>query len=409
MSNEQPKILSYLPWVILISGAMCVLIIFGVRASYGLFLKPQSLELGWGREVFAFAIAMQNLLWGAFQPFTAAFADKMGAGKSIAIGGVLFVVGLVMMMHATDPLTFQLSAGVIIGMAQAAAGNVIIIGVVGRVMPPEKRTWAIGIVISVGASGQFLIVPLSQLLLTNYGWSATYGLLALLASLVIALAVVIGRLEKCIALRKAAGGESFSLRSILAEASRHNGYRLLILGFFVCGFHVAFISVHLPAYLTDLGMPAGTGAWSLALIGFFNVVGSYVSGVLSGRYRKKYLLSGLYMCRAFIILAFIMLPISNVTVFVFSALMGFFWLSTVPPTSGIVAQIFGVRYMGTLFAIVFFSHQVGAFFGVWLGGYFFDNFGSYMPVWWAGVALALAAAIVHAPINDEAVPRFANG
>lgn len=408
MSDEQHKFSPSLPWLILIAGALCVLIIFGVRASYGLFLKPQSIELGWGREVFAFAIAMQNLLWGVFQPFMSAFADKAGAGKSIAIGGVLFVVGLLMMSHTTDPLTFQLSAGVIIGMAQAAAGNVIIIGVVGRVMPPEKRTWAIGIVISVGASGQFLIVPLSQILLTNYGWSATYALLAILASLVIALAIFISKVEKRVSPPKPKGSEAYTLRSVLAEASRHNGYRLLVTGFFVCGFHVAFISVHLPAYLTDLGMPPETGAWSLALIGLFNVIGSYVSGVLSGRYSKKYLLSGLYACRAVIILGFIMLPISTVTVFVFSATMGFLWLSTVPPTSGIVAQIFGTRYMGTLFAIVFFSHQVGAFFGVWLGGYFFDNFGSYMPVWWAGIALALTASALHMPINDKAVPRFAN-
>ncbi|MGY9003287.1 MAG: MFS transporter, partial [Rhodospirillales bacterium] len=297
----------------------------------------------------------------------------------------------------------------IIGMAQAAAGNVIIIGVVGRVMPPEKRTWAIGIVISVGASGQFLIVPLAQILLSNFGWASTYAIMAGMASLVIVLAVVLGRAAQRATPPKLAGGDSFTLRSILVEASQHNGYRLLIAGFFVCGFHVAFISVHLPAFLTDLGMPAGTGAWSLALIGFFNVLGSYVSGVLSGRYSKKYLLSGLYTGRAIVILAFIMLPISTGTVFVFSAIMGFLWLSTVPPTSGLVAQIFGTRYMGTLFAIVFFSHQVGAFFGVWLGGYFFDNFGSYMPVWWAGIALALTAAALHLPINDKAIPRFVNG
>jgi predicted MFS family arabinose efflux permease len=409
VSEEQSQTKISMPWIVLISGALCVLLILGIRGSYGLFLKPQSIDLGWGREVFAFAIAMQNLLWGVFQPFVAAFADKAGAGKTVAIGGILYVVGLLIMSTATDPLTFQLSAGVIIGMAQAAAGNVIIIGVVGRVMPPEKRTWAIGIVISVGASGQFLIVPLAQILLSNFGWASTYAIMAGMASLVIALAVVLGRAAQRATPPKPSGEDSFTLRSILVEASQHNGYRLLIAGFFVCGFHVAFISVHLPAYLTDLGMPAGTGAWSLALIGFFNVLGSYVSGVLSGRYSKKYLLSGLYTGRAIVILAFIMLPISTGTVFVFSAIMGFLWLSTVPPTSGLVAQIFGTRYMGTLFAIVFFSHQVGAFFGVWLGGYFFDNFGSYMPVWWAGIALALTAAALHLPINDKAIPRFVNG
>ncbi len=409
MSAERSQSKLATPWIVLISGALCVLIVFGVRSSYGLFLKPQSIDLGWGREVFAFAIAMQNLLWGVFAPFAAAFADKVGPGKTVAIGGFLYVVGLLIMSSATDPLTFQLSAGVIIGMAQAAAGNVIIIGVVGRVMPPEKRSWAIGIVIAAGGSGQFLIVPLAQILLTNFGWASTYGFMALIATIIIVLAVVLGRAAERATPPTSATGDSFTLRSILAEASQHSGYRLLIAGFFVCGFHVAFISVHLPAYLTDLGMPDGTGAWSLALIGFFNVLGSYVSGVLSGRYSKKYLLSALYTSRAIVILAFIMLPISTGTVLVFSAIMGILWLSTVPPTSGLVAQIFGTRYMGTLFAIVFLSHQVGAFFGVWLGGYFFDTFGSYMPVWWAGIALALTAAALHLPINDKAVPRFVNG
>jgi len=393
------------PVAILIAGSVCLLIVMGSRATSGLFLKPMTGDLGWGREIFAFAIAIQNLLWGAFQPFASAAAEKWGSGRVLVCAGILYVAGLIIMSLSTDPLTFQLSAGVIMGMAYAGSGNALVLGVVGRTVSPEKRSWAFGLVSAASAAGQFTVVPLTQMLISQFGWPTAYLILASFGAVIVLMAVVLRGRSAPNRQEAAAGAQTIS--TAIMEAARHNGYRLLVSGFFVCGFHVAFITVHLPAYLTDQGMSAETGALSISLIGFFNVIGCYVSGVLGGRRSKKLLLSWLYLTRAVMISAFILVPISTFTVIVFSVTMGFLWLSTVPLTSGIVGQIFGPRYMGTLFAIVFFGHQLGAFIGVWLGGYVFDWAGTYVPVWWIGAGLGVAAALLHLPIDERAADRVA--
>jgi predicted MFS family arabinose efflux permease len=387
--------------VALAAGSFIVLLAFGIRSSFGLFLQPMSLEFGWGREVFAFALALQNLIWGAAQPFAGAIADRFGSAKTLTAGGLLYGLGLAWMADASTPLALNVSAGVLIGLALSATGFGVVLAVVGRRVPPERRSAALGIVTATGSLGQFMMPPIGQAFLTAYGWSTALLLLAGGAlAMVAAAAAVRGRADD------ADEGPQQSLVEALAEARRHRGYMLLTLGFFVCGWHIAFIAVHLPAYLSDGGLSTATAAWSLALIGLFNVIGAYTSGLLGGRFSKKYLLSFLYAARSLLILGFILLPLTAASAFVFSALMGLLWLSTVPLTSGLVAQIFGPRYMGMLFGIVFFSHQIGSFLGVWLGGVLYDAYGTYDPIWWASIALGLVAALLHWPIDERAVVRL---
>jgi len=397
-----------LPVAILVAGAICVLLGMGLRASLGLYLKPMSVDLGWGREIFAFAMAMQNLLWGAFQPFAAAMAEKYGTGRIVALGGVLYASGLYMMGQSTDPMVFNLSAGLLIGMAQSGCALAVVLGAVGRALPEDKRSMGLGLVTASGAAGQFTVVPVGQIFLSQYGWTTSYFLLAVMALSIVVCAVFLrGRVAPAAA-ATADKPRELNLREMLGVARRHKSFWYLTAGFFVCGFHVAFIGVHMPAYLSDKGLPADLGAWSLALIGLFNVAGSFAAGIMGGRWSKKYLLSALYTLRSITILIFIMVPISTASVLVFSAAMGILWLSTVPLTSGLVAHMFGTRYMGTLFAIVFFSHQVGSFLGVWLGGYFYDTMGSYDPIWWAGIVIGLLSALLHWPIQERAVPEAVN-
>ncbi|NQW00996.1 MAG: MFS transporter [Rhodospirillales bacterium] len=392
--------------IVLFAGALSVLLAMGLRNSLGLFLKPMTMDLGWGRETFSLALAVQNLLWGAFQPFASAAADKWGPGRIIALGGILYAGGLVIMANSLTPGAFYISAGLMLGMAQSASALGIILGVVGRVMPPEKRSWGLGIVTAAGGVGQFSVVPLGQVLIGAYGWSLAFLYLAAFGFVIVCCAIMIGQSAKIAPVASTSVESAGNLKDAIREAAGHRGYLLLTTGFFVCGFHVAFIAVHLPAYLSDLGMPEETGALALTLIGVFNVIGSYSAGVLGGKWRKKNLLSWLYISRALVFIWFILTPVSTTTVIVFASLLGLLWLSTVPLTSGLVAQIFGTRYMGTLFAFVFFSHQIGSFLGVWLGGYLFDLYGTYMPIWWAGVALGFAAALLHWPINDKTVVRI---
>lgn len=397
------------PMVVLGAGAVVALLVFGLRASFALFLKPMSLDLGWGREVFALAMASQNLVWGMAQPFASAIAEKWGAGRVIAGGGILYGIGIYLMAHSLDPLTLNLTGGVLIGMAQAGGGLAVVLGAVGRVLPPERRTWGLGIVTAAGAAGQFTVVPIGQALLTaGIDWLPALLILACGSLVIVMCGLPLAGKPNIQSAAKTVVDADTGLTAALREAAGHRGYWLLTLGFFVCGFHVAFVGVHLPSYLSDMGMAEEWGAWSLALIGLFNVAGSYFAGVLGDKYRKKNLLSALYLLRSLVILLFILLPVSPVTVMLFSASLGILWLSTVPLTSGLVAQMFGPRYMGTLFGVVFFSHQIGSFLGVWLGGYFYDTTGSYLPVWWAGVALGIVAALVHWPIKDtEPLPQAA--
>jgi predicted MFS family arabinose efflux permease len=392
-----------LPYAILAAGAISVILGMGIRATLGLYLKPMSLDLNWGREIFAFGMALQNLLWGAFQPFTAGIAEKFGTGRVVAFGGGLYATGLYIMSDVSDPLTFHVSAGLLVGLAQSGCALGVVLGAVARALPDERRSFGLGLVTACGAAGQFTVVPVGQVFLAQWGWSTSYVLMALLALVIVACGWFLRTPKGELDGSGMTAGE-LGLGAQLRLASRDRSFWLLTAGFFVCGFHVAFIGVHMPAFLSDAGLPSEAGAWSLMLIGVFNVVGSFGAGVLGGRFPKKYLLSTLYTLRAIAIILFISFPITTGSVIAFSVAMGLLWLSTVPLTSGLVALMFGTRYMGTLFGIVFFSHQVGSFIGVWMGGYLYDTTGTYMPVWWAGIVIGLLSAALHLPIHERAVP-----
>ena len=381
-------------------GAFIVLLSFGIRSSFGLFLQPMSLDLGWGREAFAFAMAIQNLLWGVSQPFVGAIADKWGTARTVVGGGLLYALGVYLMSTTASPPELYFSAGVLIGFALSGTSFGVILAAVGRSVAAERRSAVLGITTAVDSLGQFLLPPIGQAFLAAYGWQTALVLLAFGSiAMVFAAGGLRGRVET-------SGQGEQTIRQALAEARRHSGYLYLTAGFFVCGWHVAFIAVHLPAYLADGGLSTEIAAWCLALVGLFNVIGSYVAGVLGGRLSKKYCLSFLYTARSVLILAFIALPLSAASALAFSAIMGLLWLSTVPLTSGLVAQIFGPRYMATLFGIVFLSHQIGSFLGVWLGGYLYDVYGSYDVIWWLSIALGLIAALLHWPIDEREVPRL---
>ena len=388
------------PAVIICAGCLLALLSFGIRASFGLFLAPMSGDFGWGREVFALAIAVQNLLWGLFQPVAGAVADRYGSARVLAGGALLYAAGLFVMAGASTPGLLTLSTGVLIGIGISGASFAIVLAAFARLMPEDKRSWALGLGTAAGSAGQFFMVPLGQAFISAYGWSTALTLFGFLALAMVPLSTALtGRSER--------GGAHQSAGGALNEAFKHPSYNLLTLGFFVCGFHVAFIQTHLPSYITDMGLDAGLAAWALAIVGGANIVGAFSAGYLGGRYSKKYLLSALYFARSVVIALFFLLPISAASVLIFAGAMGLLWLSTVPLTSGLVAQFFGTRHMAMLFGVVFLSHQIGSFLGVWLGGYVFDLTGSYDVVWWGNVALGLAAAAVHWPIREAPVARLA--
>ena len=394
-----------LPWwrgpaLVITCGAVILLLSIGTRATFGLFLDDISGSMGWGREVFAFAIAVQNIFWGLAQPFTGAIADRYGAARTIIVSGLLYAVGMYLMQASTTPLEITLTGGFLIGLAIAGSSFSVVLAAVARAFPPERRSLAFGICTAIASLGQFTLLPLGQGFITAYGWQTAVLLLGVLTLLIVPLALPLaGRSE-------GAGGDSAaSWRIALGEAMRHRGYWLLTGGYFVCGFHVTFIGTHLPTYLRDSGLSAGTAAWALAIVGLFNVIGSFAAGMLGGRYRKPYILSAIYFGRAVVIAVYVLTPLSVASTFIFAAVMGLLWLSTVPVTTAVVGQIFGVRYLGMLAGIVFFSHQVGSFLGAWLGGLLFDETGSYQIVWWLSVVLGLAAGLINLPIDDRALRR----
>jgi MFS family permease len=389
------------PVLVLVCGAIILTLGLGIRASFGLFLQPMSTDLGWGRSHFSFAMALSNLIWGLAQPFFGAWADKKGAGRVVAVSALLYAGGLALMPFSTTPLMLDASAGLMVGLGLSGVSFGVILGVVGRAFPPERRSLALGIASSGGSFGQFLMLPFGQLLISTLGWQTALLILAgtIMATVPLAAAMMEGR-------RPVATGAQQSLNQALREAGAHSGFWYLTAGFFVCGFQVAFISVHLPAYLVDVRMTPAVGATALALIGLFNIAGSFVAGYLGGRFSKKYLLSGIYILRAVIIALFLVLPVTPLTVYLFAAGIGFLWLGTVPLTNGLVAQIFGVRFVSMLFGIVFLSHQIGSFAGVWLGGYLFDATGSYNLVWIGSIALGVIAAILNLPIDERPVERM---
>ena len=391
------------PWAVVACGAAIVTIAMGVRQGFGLFMNPIGIDLGVGRDTFGLAIAIQHLLFGLVQPLVGALADRHGAGRIIAGGALLYAAGLALAAITTSAIGLHLSFGVMIGMALSATTFVVVLGAVGRVVPPHRRTLAFGLTTAGGSLGQFLVVPAAQGLLTEFGWRTALLVLAGFISLVIALGVGLAGKPP----ETSDAGPAQSLAAALAEARGHRGYWLLNGGFFVCGFHIAFVATHLPAYLTDNGLDPSIGAMCLALVGLFNIFGSYLFGAWGDRWRKKYLLSGIYFARAVLIALFVALPLSNVTSLAFAAGLGFLWLGTVPLTSGLVGQIFGMRYLSTLYGVVFLSHQVGSFFGAWAAGYAYDLMGNYDLAWSASIALGLLATLLHLPIRDEAVVRTA--
>ncbi len=390
------------PTVVLTVCGIILTLSVGIRAAFGLFLTPITHDLGWGRETFALALAVQNLMWGITQPFAGMIADKWGSGRVLVGGALLYCSGLALMAVPYSPLVFTLTAGVLIGTGLSGIAFSIVAGVLGKVYPPEKRSMALGISAAAGSFGQFLFLPVAQWLITHVGWQGALVALAAIGLLIVPLsAALVVRRDKVAHTFKQSTGEA------LREAVSHRGFVLLTLGFFVCGFQVVFIGVHLPAYLLDKGFGASVGVTALALVGLGNIVGTYVAGWLGGKMPKRWILSFIYFGRAVAIALFLWLPLTTTSVYVFASAMGVLWLSTVPPTNGILAQVFGVRYLSMLSGITFFSHQIGSFLGAWLGGKVFDTTGSYDIVWYLSIALGIVAGLINLPIDEREIARTA--
>ncbi|MCX7174453.1 MAG: MFS transporter [Proteobacteria bacterium] len=384
---------------VLLFAALIVCVAMGIRHTFGLFLTPMTVDNGWSREVFSLALALQNLLWGAAQPFAGLLADRYGARRVLWAGGLLYVAGLLGMAWSNTGSGFAASAGLMIGIAQSGVTYSVVFSAMGKLIPAERRTWAMGIVAAAGSFGQFLMVPVAAGLIDGMGWFGTLLIFAATAFLIVPLG---SALTRGITEGAAAGGGQ-SARQAFSESLGERGFVLLTLGYFVCGFQVVFIGVHLPTYLLDKGMNGNVGMTALALIGLFNIFGTYTAGTLGGRFPKRYLLAGIYLLRSVVISLFLLLPLTPLSVYVFAATIGFLWLSTVPLTNGIVAQVFGVRYLGMLSGFVFFSHQIGSFLGVWLGGRLFDSTGSYDIVWMICIALGIVAALLNLPIEESSL------
>ena len=384
----------------------CVLLAinFGWRSSLGLFLTPVSETFGYGREVFAFSLALQNLLWGLTQPIAGAFADKFGTTRVVIVGTILYALGLYITATAESFISLHLGAGILVGMGIAGTGLGVVLPAMARMVAPEKRAFALGVGTAAGSAGQFLFIPVAREFLVAYGWQTALILMAIAAlSMILFSPVFKGDAKTNVNIDNE---PEQNLKESLNEASGHIHYWLLIAGFFVCGFQLAFITVHMPSYLADKGFDSSVAAASLSIIGLCNIIGSLVSGHLSGIYSKKWILTFIYAARSIVIVLFLIVPISTVTIYAFSFATGLLWLATVPPTSGLVAQMFGLRFMGTLYGIVFLNHQIGSFTGVWLGGYLFDTTGSYNQVWWWAAIIAAITALIHVFIDERPVKRL---
>ncbi|MBE2317649.1 MFS transporter [Solirubrobacter sp. CPCC 204708] len=402
MSTSRPWWRS--PTVIVVAGCLIAIITFGVRTSFGLFTAPLTDLRGWDREAFALAIAIQNLLWGLGQPFAGAVADRYGAGRVLATGGLVYALGVALMAFSTSPGALTVTGGVLVGLGVAGGSFTIVIAAFARLVEPSRRSWAMGLATAAGSMGQFLFAPLGQGFIDAYGAETALILLSCTLLVVPLLArSLTGRGDDV----DEPGSEHLSARGALSAAVRHPSYLLLTSGFFVCGFHIAFITTHLPPYLTDQGLSKGLAAWSLSLIGLFNVIGAYSSGILGGRHPRRLLLSGIYLGRGVAFAIFLLMPPTTGSVLLFSALIGLLWLSTVPLTSGLVALMFGTRHVGMLFGVVFLSHQVGAFIGALLGGTIYEASGSYDVMWIICIALSVAAALVHLPIRERSAGALA--
>jgi len=389
------------PAVMLAAAATVLSIALGIRHGFGLFLQPMSVEFGWGREIFALAIAMQNLVWGAAQPVTGMLADRFGAAKTMIAGTALYVAGLVLMSTSATPGALYLSVGLLLGLGLSGTTFAVVLGAVSRAVPPERRSRVMGIATAIGSFGQFVMLPGSLTLIGWLGWSAALIVLA-------GIAASMAALSTALPWRECAPGAHAGMRSgeALREALGHNGFRLLAFGFFVCGFQVVFIITHLPAFLVDRGLSLSVGTTTLALIGLANVAGAYLAGIWGARFRKPALLAAIYAGRAVVIAAFVLLPITEASAYAFGIVIGLLWMSTVPLTNGTVAAVFGVRNMAMLSGVVFFVHQVGGFLGGWLGGYLYDRAGSYDGVWAIAIGLSVLAAAVNLPIREQPARRL---
>ncbi|MDO9569953.1 MAG: MFS transporter [Hydrogenophaga sp.] len=387
---------------VLACGAFIVTLSMGIRHGFGLWLQPVTQSQGWTRETFAFALAVQNLSWGVFGIFAGMAADRFGAFKVLVMGAVLYALGLVGMAMSTTSVGFALTAGILIGAAQAGTTYAVIYGVIGRQIPAEKRSWAMGVAAAAGSFGQFLMVPVEGWLISSFGWQE--ALMVLGAAVLLIMPLAWGLREPGFA-----GGtmpkREQSIVQALREAFKYRSFQLLMAGYFVCGFQVVFIGVHMPSYLKDNGLSPQVASYALALIGLFNVIGTYAAGALGQRMPKRYILAFIYLARAVAISIFLIVPLSPASVYVFSAVMGVLWLSTVPPTNAVVAQIFGVAHLSMLGGFVFFSHQIGSFMGVWLGGVLYDRTGSYNIVWYISIALGVMAALINLPVRESAIVR----
>jgi MFS family permease len=387
------------PVVILACGGLILMLALGIRQSFGLFLRPMSVDLGWGREAFSFAIALQNLVWGLAMPFTGAIADRFGGGRVLIVGGLAYAGGLAAMAYSSTPLGLNLGAGLLLGLGLSCTGFGVVFAVVARAFPPEKRSVATGIAGAAGSFGQFAMLPAAQGLIGGFGWLNALLVFAFFALLMVPLGAALAG-------RNAAENESSqSIGAALAEAARHGGFWLLTASFFVCGFQTIFVMTHLPAYLVDKGMTPAQGMTALAVVGLFNIIGSYGCGVLGGRYSKRLILAWIYAIRAVAIGIFIAAPITPAGTYLFAAVLGLTWLGTVPLTNSLVGQIFGVKFLSTLFSISFLGHQLGAFVGAWAGGAVFDFTGSYQIVWLLAIAMSVAAAALCVPIDERTLVR----
>jgi MFS family permease len=394
------------PTVVVVCGCLIAMVAFGPRSSLGFFLTPLSQEHHWGRDVFSFALAIQNLLWGIGQPFAGGIADRFGATRVMMLGATLYALGLVLMSHATTPGTLDLTAGVCIGLGLSGCSFNLVIGAFGKLLPESWRSLSFGAGTAAGSFGQFLYSPIAVALMDKFGWQTALAVFAGVTMLVLPFSLALATPPKSAA-ATAVVMPPQSFRLAISEAFGHRSYVLLVLGFFTCGFQLAFTTVHLPSYLIDRGLSAEVGGWTLATIGLFNIIGSVTSGYLGNRMPKRYILSIIYFARALSIAVFVLLPASPTTTIIYGAVTGLLWLSTVPPTSGLVAVMFGTRWLAMLFGFAFFSHQVGGFLGVWLGGLVFDLYGSYDPVWWLAVFFGVMSAIINLPIVEKPVARMA--
>ncbi len=402
MSSAPPTRAQLSTFQVLACGALIVTLSMGIRHGFGLWLQPITQAQDWTRENFAFALAVQNLSWGVFGIFAGMAADRFGAFRVLIGGAVLYGLGLIGMALTTTPMTFALTAGVLIGAAQAGTTYAVIYGVIGRQISAEKRSWAMGVAAAAGSFGQFLMVPVEGWLISSFGWQE--ALLFLSAAVLLIVPLAWGLREPGFGGGKAPARKQTILQA-LREAFRYRSFQLLMAGYFVCGFQVVFIGVHMPSYLKDNGLSPQVASYALALIGLFNVFGTYAAGALGQRMAKRHILSFIYFARAVVIAIFLIVPLTPMSVYVFASVMGLLWLSTIPPTNAVVAQIFGVAHMSMLGGFVFFSHQIGSFMGVWLGGVLYDRTGSYDIVWIISIALGVFAGLINLPVRETPIER----